>query len=210
MLRINGKDPRKESYIQESLNSLIDNGWGAPLIYNDTDMRGDFWGFLQVGRLLLAAYPLADGYVILQDDVVACMSLEDRQIRNIPFTNFDLVSLFTLHHNLNGATGETYRMPGRQVGLCEMKIETKKERITNCNGGIAYYISKSWLQGILELAHKAYTPTPLCLGEICNNFHSLYLVSPINIFQHIGKESSLHPDKPYYRWDVSEASPYRK
>jgi len=218
MLRINGKDvalgmttcPRSESYIQESLNSLIDNGWGVPLIYSDDDMRGDFWGFLAVGRLLLQAYPLAGGYIILQDDVVACMSPDEAAVRNIPITDFDLVSLFTMHHNLSGATESMHHSIGRNVGLHEMKIETEKERVNNCNGGIAYYIKKETLIAILQLPHTKYTPTPKLLGEILNEYKNYYLVSPVNIFEHTGEISSLHPDKPHYKWDVSKASKYRK
>lgn len=218
MLRINGKDvavgmttcPRSESYIQESINSLIDNGWGVPLVYSDDDMRGDFWGFLQVAKLLLSAYPLADGYIILQDDVVACMKPDGFEIRNVPVTDFHMVSLFTMHANLNDASERTWLSTGRRASLHEMKISTPKERANNCNGGIAYYAEKKFLEGLTLLAHTKYTPTPSVLGEICNKYNNTYLVSPVNIFEHIGEKSSLHPDKPHYKWDVSKAEGYRR
>lgn len=218
MIRINGKDvavgmttcPRSESYIQESINSLIDKGWGVPLVYSDDDMRGDFWGFLQVGRLLLSAYPLADGYIILQDDVVACMRPDDSKARSNPITGFALVSLFTMHPDLDSATISKRGTVGRATSLHEMKISTPRERANNCNGGIAYYVEKEFLEGLTLLAHTNYTPTPLILGEICDKYNNTYLVSPVNIFEHIGEQSSLHPDKPHYKWDVSKASAYRK
>jgi hypothetical protein len=218
MIRINGKDvavgmttcPRSESYIQESINSLIDNGWGVPLVYSDDDMRGDFWGFLQVGRLLLNAYPLADGYIILQDDIVACMKPVCPGISKLPITDFGLVSLFTMHPDLESATASRHRAAGRPVSLHEMKISTPRERANNCNGGIAYYVERSFLNGLLLLPHAKYTPTPSVLGEICNEFGSEYLVSPVNIFEHTGEISSLHPDKPEYRWDVTNATQFRK
>lgn len=218
MLRINGKDvalgmttcPRSESYIQESLNSLIDNGWGVPLIYSDDDMRGDFWGFLQVARLLLTAYPLSDGYIILQDDVVACMAPDCKEIRDIPITSFDLVSLFTMHHDLDGASEDLFEERGRRVHLHRMKTGTDREIANNCNGGIAYYIDRDYLIGLTQLAHVRYTPTPSVLGGACFGYNGDYLVSPVNIFEHIGEQSSLHPDKPFYKWDVSKASQYRK
>lgn len=215
MLRINGKDvalgmttcPRSESYIQESLNSLIDNGWGTPLIYSDDDMRGDFWGFLQVARLLLTAYPLADGYIILQDDVVACMSPEEASEH---MTDFPLVSLFTMHPNIEkGTLGIWHGLHPREFR--EMKVSTPKERANNCNGGIAYYVYKETARRLLCEPFSKFTPTPSILGEFCHNHTDAlaYLVSPVNIFEHIGEKSSLHPNKPGYKWDVSKADAYR-
>lgn len=218
MLRVNGKDvalgmttcPRSESYIQESLNSIIDNGWGTPLIYSDDDMRGDFWGFLQVARLLLQAYPLADGYIILQDDVVACMAPDCVTIKDIPILEFDMASLFTMHPDMESATKSRWNSPGRPLGLHSMKIGSDRQINNNCNGGIAYYLRKGFLEGITLLPHTRYTPTPSILGRICRDYNNDYLVSPVNIFEHIGEQSSLHPDKPGYKWDVNKASQYRK
>ena len=217
MLRINGKDvalgmttcPRSASYIQESLNSLIDNGWGVPLIYSDDEMRGDFWGFLQIARLLLNAYPLADGYIILQDDVVACMTPEEMSKNITP--EFLLVSLFTMHPNIEKGTSRLW-YGYHAIEYPEMKVSTSKERVNNCNGGIAYYLRKMTAQKLVCEPFTKFTPTPTMLGEFCHKYHDTmaYLVSPENIFEHTGEVSSLHPDKPHYKWDVSKASQYRK
>lgn len=193
--------PRSESYIQESLNSLIDKGWGVPLIYDDYKLRGDWWGFIQVCKLLLDAYPAADRLLILQDDAIACFGPD--AIEECVQYSHGVCSLFTMHQSLDA---NSITMVGN---LHSMKIGTDFERKVNCNGGIAFLIDK-WLAGeIVDRPYTEWTPTPRMIGEFCYNEGYLYKISDKNIFEHIGETSSLHPDKPDYRWDVSPAKPFR-
>lgn len=196
--------PRDEPYIQESINSLIDNGWGVPLVYNDWQMRGDWWGFVKVLQLLVSAYPGNHFYVIVQDDVVAIKRPEDiflsDWIEELPRA---VISLYTSSTEI-----ERWGKPVGYEGVHSVRITTEKERANACNGGIAYVIPDFIASIILDKAYTRWTPTPKMLGEICYDYSTPYLITKKNAFEHIGERSSLQP--PDYKWDVTKAEPHRK
>jgi hypothetical protein len=190
------------SYIQESINSLVDNGWDVPLVYNDQEKRGDWWGFIQVCRLLLIAYPTADKFLVLQDDAIACGP--PRDFLEVLETRNDVMSLFTMHQRLK----ESSELEGPAAYL--MSLDTGLERMVNCNGGIAYLINRKFAAKIIDRAYTVWTPTPQMIGNYCHSEGIGYWIAKENAFEHIGEQTSLHPDKPGYRWDVSRAAKHRK
>jgi hypothetical protein len=196
--------PRSDSYIEESVASLMRNGWGMPLIFNDHKMKGDFYGFLKLTATLEHAYPDADQFLVLQDDIV-CRKTKDEAEKFIPLKDFGVVSLFNLNEELEfDACGPLWK---------SAKIDSHIERVRNCSGGIAYLISRDFVKWIASWAKRnnvKMTPTPRRLGEFCHAAHFTYAVTNERIFEHIGEKSSLHPDKPQYRWDVSRAEKYRE
>tara|TARA_R110002096_G_scaffold66682_2_gene162201 strand:- start:26442 stop:27104 length:663 start_codon:yes stop_codon:yes gene_type:complete len=196
--------PRDEPYIQESINSLIDNGWGVPLVYKDWQMRGDWWGFVKVLQLLVNAYPGNHYYVIVQDDAVAIKRPEEvflsDWIEELPRS---AISLYTSSPEI-----ERWKKPVDYKGVYSVRTFTAKERANACNGGIAYVIPDFLVNIILEKAYTKWTPIPQMLGEICNCYATPYLITKENYFEHIGESSSLQP--PDYKWDVTKAEPYRK
>lgn len=196
--------PRDEPYIQESINSLVDKGWGVPLVYNDWKMRGDWWGFVKVLQLLVNAYPENNTYVIVQDDVVAIKRPEDiflsGWIEELPRA---MISLYTSSPEI-----ERWSKPVGYEGVHSVRISTEKERVNACNGGIAYVVPDFIANIILNKAYTRWTPTPQMLGEICDDHATPYLITKENAFEHIGERSSLQP--PDYKWDVTKAEPYRK
>jgi hypothetical protein len=196
--------PRSDSYIEESVASLMRNGWGMPLIFNDHKMKGDFYGFLRLTATLEHAYPDAKQFLVLQDDIV-CRETKDEAEKLIPSVGFGVLSLFNLNEELEfDASGDGWK---------SAKIDTDIERVRNCSGGIAYLVSKWRVRLIASWAKEhevKMTPTPRRLGEFCHGDGFTYAVANERIFEHIGEKSSLHPDKPQYRWDVSAAEKYRE
>jgi hypothetical protein len=199
------------SYIEESIASLTRNRWGFPLIYDDKNKRGDWWGFLKVVKLLLEAYPAADRLVVVQDDVVACGTPLD--LVKLGTFDCDLLSLFTTSSSPEKWCDSVIRhchTNKPSVDTMRMKIGTKEDRLFACDGGIAYSMSRQFAGELLEVATVKWTPTPQRLGEECDILGYGYHLSTRNLFEHIGEESSLHPDKPGYKWDISKSTPYRK
>ena len=211
MISIDGHDvaigmttcPREESYIEESIHALVDSGWGFPLIYNDYKKRGDWWGFTRVLSLLASAYPNAGSYLVLQDDVVPCCKANELEIGDILAT-CGICSLFTTSKD-NGKW-----VKSRCGNILDMDIDEPQKRAFSCDGGIAYIVSERFARIILETAHTKWTPTSQRIGEICHDSGVEYCLTAKNYFEHIGEKSSLHPEIPHYRWDVSAAGEFRK
>ena len=196
--------PRSDSYIEESVASLMRNGWGMPLVFNDHEMRGDFFGFLKLIETLETAYPDAEQFLVLQDDVV-CRKTKDEAEKFILCGEFSVLSLFNLNEDLMfDALGPLWK---------SAKIDSHIDRVRNCSGGIAYLIGSGSVKVIktwARLGKVKMTPTPRRLGEFCHEMHFAYAVTNERIFEHIGEKSSLHPDKPDYRWNVSAAEKHRE
>lgn len=193
--------PRRQSYIKESVNSVFDAGWGMPLIFNDHVMKGSFYGFMEVCTILLRTYQLADNFLILQDDVVATMTAKEA-VLHLFEEDFPILSLFNMNKELKPVQEGSTWMAG--------SLETERDRIKSCSGGISYLINRCFATSVAHrIAPKSWTPTPQRLADVCNFMYAPYAVTKTRIFEHIGKTSSLHPDKPEYRWDVSEAEPFR-
>jgi hypothetical protein len=193
--------PRSGSYIQESINSLIDNQWGVPLVYDDHEMTGDFWGFCRLVSALRNTYRTASQYLILQDDVVTTMKKEEAEEYISACGQHSLLSLFSINREPTIVSEGAYWTAG--------SLETEKDRIKSCCGGIAYLINRAFAHKISRHNHKSFTPTPQRIADVCRQQCVEYRVTRKNIFEHIGEVSSLHPDIPNYRWDVSAASQYR-
>ena len=196
--------PRSDSYIEESVACLMKNGWGMPLVFNDHKMKGDFYGFLRLTNILEEAYPDAQQLLVLQDDIVCRMTKKEAEDL-IPCKAFGVLSLFNLNEELEfGAVGPKWK---------SASIGSHIERVRNCAGGIAYLIGKHFPEAIrlwAESSEVEMTPTPRRLGEFCCAKDLIYAVTNERIFEHIGEKSSLHPDKPDYRWNVSAAEPFRE
>ena len=182
---------------------MIDMKWGTPLIYEDTDMRGDWWGFVSVLRLMISAYPESGWFVVVQDDAVACET-PDALMELSCFSYANLTSLFTTSTEPERWATKTL-LSGKQLA---MDLTSAKSRANSCNGGIAYLVPGRIAKNIISTAHTSWTPTPQKLGQLCARHQEEYRLTTRNLFEHIGERSSLQP--PDYKWNVTKAEPYRK
>lgn len=196
-----------ETYIEESLASLKANGFREPLIYDDTEKKGDLWGFVNVCKLMLEKHPDSKRVLIMQDDAIPTIPESSMWLfiqKNIPLIS--LVSLFTMNPEINKWTLIQYGH------FRSMRISTERERAHSCNGGIAYLVSRQMMKRVVSEPWGKWTPGTHMLGELCHRTGKTYCITNNNYFEHIGRETSLDHSKKNglpYLWNVSAAKPFR-
>lgn len=64
--------PRKRPTLENTTRSLKDAGFSDLLTFHDTQTRGQFWAYYHALAALVDVHPVANAYLVAEDDVVFC------------------------------------------------------------------------------------------------------------------------------------------